>query len=234
MAELCVCRRGMAELLSEWVNFWGQSIYYMIYEQSEDTTCEDYTRGDGSTGRAVTSEIEDVTALTPLQKVCKSDGEAFVLPTFTVFQSNTTVWCSRDFYSCIIIFNTDVKTDSSTRSKGLANIGVIAGIAAALLLLLALILVALYINYHPSAVSPLYLTQVSIKNLSNQRDTVLYVHIEHIHLTVLDVFQRRKNYWPSFKFQKQQPGYTEVEGDGHEKDSIVEAGPCWICEWKHG
>ncbi|XP_026208598.1 plexin domain-containing protein 1-like [Anabas testudineus] len=89
----------------------------------------------------------------------------------------------------------DVKTDSSSRNEGLANIGVIAGIAAALLLLLALIFVALYINYHPTASSPLYL------------------------------IQRRKNHWPSFKFQKQQPGYTEVEGDGHEKDSIVEAGP---------
>ncbi|KAK2833130.1 hypothetical protein Q5P01_017019 [Channa striata] len=90
----------------------------------------------------------------------------------------------------------DVKTDSSTESEGLANIGVIGGIAAALVLLLALILVALYINYHPTAVSPLYL------------------------------IQRRKNYWHSFKFKKQQPGYTEVEGEGHEKDSIVEAGLC--------
>lgn len=40
-------------------------------------------------------------------------------------------------------------------------------------------------------------------------------------------FQRRKNHWPSFKFQKQQPGYTEVEGGEREKDSIVEAGPYW-------
>uniref|UniRef100_A0A8C9YLU0 Plexin domain containing 1 n=1 Tax=Sander lucioperca TaxID=283035 RepID=A0A8C9YLU0_SANLU len=89
-----------------------------------------------------------------------------------------------------------VRTDSSTKSDGLANTGVIAGIAAALVLLLALTLVALYINYHPTAASPLYL------------------------------IQRRNNYWPSLKFQKQQPGYTEVEGEGHEKDSIVEAGPC--------
>uniref|UniRef100_A0A671W1G2 Plexin domain containing 1 n=1 Tax=Sparus aurata TaxID=8175 RepID=A0A671W1G2_SPAAU len=88
-----------------------------------------------------------------------------------------------------------VKTDSSTKTGGLANTGVIAGIAAALVLLLALILLALYINYHTTAPSPLYL------------------------------IQRRKSCWPSWKFQKQQPGYTEVEG-GHEKDSIVEAGPC--------
>ncbi|KAG7233720.1 hypothetical protein INR49_006640 [Caranx melampygus] len=56
-------------------------------------------------------------------------------------------------------------------------------ITAALVLLLALILVALYINYHPAVASPLYL------------------------------IQRRKSYWPSWKFQKQQPGYTEVEGE---------------------
>uniref|UniRef100_A0A4W6FI19 Plexin domain containing 1 n=1 Tax=Lates calcarifer TaxID=8187 RepID=A0A4W6FI19_LATCA len=92
--------------------------------------------------------------------------------------------------------STNVKTDSSTKSVGFANTGVIAGIAAALMLLLALVLVALYINYHPTVASPLYL------------------------------IQRRKNYWPSLKFQKQQPGYTEVEGEGHERHSIVEAGPC--------
>ncbi|XP_041813459.1 plexin domain-containing protein 1-like isoform X2 [Chelmon rostratus] len=104
--------------------------------------------------------------------------------------------CKSDDETKHHIFKTDVKTDSSTNSGGLANTGVIAGIAAALVLLLALILVALYINYHPTAASPLYL------------------------------IQRRKNYWSSWKFQKQQPGYTEVEGEGHEKDSIVEAGPC--------
>ncbi|XP_028268526.1 plexin domain-containing protein 1-like isoform X2 [Parambassis ranga] len=90
----------------------------------------------------------------------------------------------------------DVKTDPSTKTEGLANTGVIAGIAAALVLLVALTLVALYINYHPSVASPLYL------------------------------IQRRRSYWPNLKFQKQQPGYTEVEGEGHDKDSIVEARPC--------
>ncbi|KAM3863944.1 plexin domain-containing protein 1-like [Diretmus argenteus] len=92
----------------------------------------------------------------------------------------------------------DQKTDSPRQSTTLANTGIIAGVGAALVLLLALILLALYINYHPTAASPLYL------------------------------IQRRKNYWPSLKFQKQgfQSGYTEVEGEGHEKESIVEAGPC--------
>uniref|UniRef100_A0A8D3D615 Plexin domain containing 1 n=1 Tax=Scophthalmus maximus TaxID=52904 RepID=A0A8D3D615_SCOMX len=99
--------------------------------------------------------------------------------------------CSEE---CVSIFDTDVKTDSSTQGEGFANTGAIAGIAAALVLLLALILVPLYITWHPTVASPLYLIQ-------------------------------RKNYWPSLKFHKKQPGYTEVEGDGHDKDSIVEAGP---------
>uniref|UniRef100_A0A3B4VLP5 Plexin domain containing 1 n=1 Tax=Seriola dumerili TaxID=41447 RepID=A0A3B4VLP5_SERDU len=144
------CSDGMDRHRQEWLEYGCLS---------EDATCEDYSRGDSSTGSSITPEIEEVTFLTPLQKGY-------------------------------------VKTDASTKSEGLANTGVIAGIAAALVLLLVLILVALYINYHPTVTSPLYL------------------------------IQRRKNYWPSWKFQKQQPGYTEVEGEGHEKDSIVEAGPC--------
>uniref|UniRef100_A0A667Z9N3 Plexin domain containing 1 n=1 Tax=Myripristis murdjan TaxID=586833 RepID=A0A667Z9N3_9TELE len=88
---------------------------------------------------------------------------------------------------------TPIQTVYDTKHHILSN-----GNAAAAVLLLALVLVALYINYHPAAASPLYF------------------------------IQRRKDYWPSLKFQKQgfQPGYTEVEGEGHDKESIVEAGPC--------
>lgn len=63
----------------------------------------------------------------------------------------------RFFPSRVFVSVPDVRTDVS----GSANTGVIAGITAALVLLLALILVALYINYHPAAASPLYLIQVS-------------------------------------------------------------------------
>uniref|UniRef100_A0A3Q3X937 Uncharacterized protein n=1 Tax=Mola mola TaxID=94237 RepID=A0A3Q3X937_MOLML len=100
-------------------------------------------------------------------------------------------------YLSFLMLRQWVRTDSSTKTNRSANTGLIAGIAAAMVLLLALILVPLYINCHPTAspsASPLYL------------------------------IQRRKNHWPSWKFQKQQPGYTEVEGEGHEKDSTVEAG----------
>ncbi|XP_030592046.1 plexin domain-containing protein 1-like [Archocentrus centrarchus] len=162
------CSDGMDRHRQEWLD-------YACSEESQDATCEDYSRGDNSTGASITPETEDMTPLTPRQKNCESDDES----KHQIFKSGS-----------------DVKTDSSSKSAGLANTGVIAGIAAALVLLLALILVALYINYHPSTASPLYL------------------------------IQRRKSYWPSLKFQKQDSGYTEVEGGGSEKDSIVEAGPC--------
>ncbi|CAN9505438.1 unnamed protein product [Ophioblennius macclurei] len=142
---------------------------YDCSEESKDETCEDYF-GDSS----VTPAIEDMTSSTPLHKGCFTDDDT-----------------KRHIFKT----GSDVKTDSSTKSEGLANIGVVAGIAAALVLILALVLVALYINFHPAAASPLYF------------------------------IQRRKSYWPAWKFQKQQPGYTEVEGEGHDKDSIVEAGP---------
>ncbi|KAA8585392.1 plexin domain-containing protein 1 isoform X1 [Etheostoma spectabile] len=162
------CSDGMDRHRQEWLD-------YACSEESKNATCEDYSRVDGSTGSSITPELEEVTSLTPRQQGCDGDDKT----KHHIFKTGN-----------------DVRTDSSTKSDGLANTGVIAGIAAALVLLLALILVALYINYHPTAASPLYL------------------------------IQRRNNYWPSLKFQKQQPGYTEVEGEGHEKDSIVEAGPC--------
>ncbi|TDH03196.1 hypothetical protein EPR50_G00160630 [Perca flavescens] len=162
------CSDGMDRHRQEWLD-------YACSEESKNATCEDYSRVDSPTGSSITPEIEEVTSLTPRQQDCGSNDKT----KHHIFKTGN-----------------DVKTDSSTKTDGLANTGVIAGIAAALVLLLALILVALYINYHPTAASPLYL------------------------------IQRRNNYWPSLKFQKQQPGYTEVEGEGHEKDSIVEAGPC--------
>lgn len=144
---------------------------YACSEESKNATCEDYSRDDTS---SITPETEGVTSLIPRQKGCESVDET----KHHIFKTGS-----------------DVKTDPSVKNE--SNTAVIAGIAAALVLLLALVLVALYINCHPHAASPLYL------------------------------IQRRKSYWPSLKFQKQQPGYTEVEGEGHhEKDSIVEAGPC--------
>ncbi|XP_047215705.1 plexin domain-containing protein 1-like isoform X2 [Girardinichthys multiradiatus] len=144
---------------------------YSCSEESKDATCDGYFREDGFTGSSVAPETEHMTPLTPEQRGCKSDDQIFMS-------------------------GSDVKTESSTKSKGLSHTGIIAGIATALFLLLALILVAVYIHCYPTGSSPLCL------------------------------IQRRKSYWPSIKFQQQLPGYTEVEGEGHEKYSIVEAGPC--------
>ncbi|KAK9535317.1 hypothetical protein VZT92_007704 [Zoarces viviparus] len=160
------CSDGMDRHRQEWLD-------YACSEESKNATCEDYSRGDSSTGSSTTPEMEDVSSSTPLQEGCDDETKRHIFKT-----------------------GNDVRTDSSTKNEGWAHSGVIAGIAAALVLLLALILVALYINYHPTAASPLYL------------------------------IQRRNDYWPSLKFQKQHPGYTEVEGEGRERDSIVEAGPC--------
>lgn len=69
-------------------------------------------------------------------------------------------------------------TDSSTEGDRWMSIGVIAGIAAALVLLLTLIAVALYVHY---AASPLCTIQVSclhVSNLSSQyRQTCVTIHV---------------------------------------------------------
>ncbi|XP_038139964.1 plexin domain-containing protein 1-like isoform X1 [Cyprinodon tularosa] len=144
---------------------------YSCSEESQGATCDDYFRDDSFTGSSAAPDTDDITPSTPKQRGCKTDDQIYKL-------------------------GSEVKTESSTKSKGLSHTGIIAGIAAALVLLLALILVAVCIHCFPIGSSSLYL------------------------------IQRRKSYWPSMKFQKQQAGYTEVEGEGHEKYSIVEAGPC--------
>lgn len=72
------------------------------------------------------------------------------------------------------VFNAEVCTDSSPSSTG-----VIAGVAAALVLLLALIVVALYISYHSTSVSAFYLIQVSpglSASISYQQIMFLFEH----------------------------------------------------------
>ncbi|XP_068606506.1 plexin domain-containing protein 1-like [Brachionichthys hirsutus] len=162
------CSDGMDRHRQEWLD-------YGCPEESKNATCEDYFRNDSSTSSSITPPIEGATFFTPRQRSCESNEET---------------------KHHILKTDNDATTDTSTGRDGLANTGVIAGVAAALVLLLALVLVALYINYHPSPASPLYL------------------------------IQRRKACWPSWKFQKQQTGYTEVEGEGHEKESTIETGPC--------
>ncbi|XP_075894850.1 plexin domain-containing protein 1-like isoform X1 [Nelusetta ayraudi] len=154
------CSDGMDRHRQEWLD-------NACSLESENATCGVSSTVQSTTG---STEIQEVTSLTPRQRSC-------------------------DSVTKLQILQTDVTTDPSTKSDLWMSTGVIVGIAAALVLLLTLIVVALYINYHhPNTASPLY------------------------------AIQRRRDHWPSWKFQKQHPSYTEVEGEGAEKDCIVEAG----------
>ncbi|XP_068610697.1 plexin domain-containing protein 1-like [Brachionichthys hirsutus] len=80
------------------------------------------------------------------------------------------------------------------------NTAIIAGVVAALVLLVALTLLAVYyINTRPTVAPPFYLMQ-----------------------------RRTNNYWPSTKFRNQDchSSYAEVELGGHEKEGFVEAEQC--------
>ncbi|KAL0984445.1 hypothetical protein UPYG_G00141640 [Umbra pygmaea] len=77
---------------------------------------------------------------------------------------------------------------------------IIAGVVAALILLVALTLLAVYyINTHPTVAPPFYLMQ-----------------------------RHTNNYWPSMKFHNQSchSTYAEVELGGHEKEGFIEAEQC--------
>lgn len=84
-----------------------------------------------------------------------SNGGLRLCGSATVHESVCLTW-----FNVTSVFNAEVWTDSSP-SDTFGSTGVIAGVAAALVLLLALIVVALYINYRSSSVSALYLFQVS-------------------------------------------------------------------------
>lgn len=75
-----------------------------------------------------------------------------------LYQSVCLAWWN---IGLIFVFQAEVTTDSSSKSNTFGSTGVIVGVAAALVLLFALILVALYISNHSRCVSPLYLIQVS-------------------------------------------------------------------------
>ncbi|KAM9474240.1 plexin domain-containing protein 1-like isoform 2-T2 [Salvelinus alpinus] len=164
------CSDGMDRHRQEWLD-------YACSEQAKDVTCEDYSMGrpDSSIDPSVPPDSEVTTPLGPLLEGPATENET----------------------KRVILYN-DVKTGPPRQHDGSAHTGVIAGVVAALVLLLALTLLALYVNSHPSAASPLY------------------------------VLQRRNSYWPSMKFRKQgfHSSYAEVVVEGHEKEGIMEAGQC--------
>ncbi|XP_055085624.1 plexin domain-containing protein 1 [Periophthalmus magnuspinnatus] len=96
---------------------------------------------------------------------------------------------------------TDEESGSSGNSGISENTAIIAGVVAALVVLVALTLLAVYyINTHPTVAPPFYLMQ-----------------------------RRTNNYWPSMKFRNQgcHSSYAEVELGSHEKEGFIEAEPCF-------
>ncbi|KAE8283952.1 Plexin domain-containing protein 1 Tumor endothelial marker 7 Precursor [Larimichthys crocea] len=95
----------------------------------------------------------------------------------------------------------DSQTGGPPSHKGITeNTAIIAGVVAALVLLVALTLLAVYyINTHPTVAPPFYLMQ-----------------------------RRTNNFWPSMKFHNQgcHSSYAEVELGGHEKEGFIEAEQC--------
>uniref|UniRef100_A0A8C9T4N2 Plexin domain containing 1 n=1 Tax=Scleropages formosus TaxID=113540 RepID=A0A8C9T4N2_SCLFO len=95
----------------------------------------------------------------------------------------------------------DMPVTEGNRQQGAPqHTGIIAGVVAAVVLLVALTLLALYyINTHPTVAPPFYLMQ-----------------------------RRTNNYWPSMKFRNQgcHNSYAEVEVGGHEKEGFIEAEQC--------
>ncbi|KAM9336859.1 plexin domain-containing protein 1-like [Symphorus nematophorus] len=94
----------------------------------------------------------------------------------------------------------DLQTGPPNHKGITENTAIIAGVVAALVLLVALTLLAVYyINTHPTVAPPFYLMQ-----------------------------RRTNNYWPSMKFRNQgcHSSYAEVELGGHEKEGFIEAEQC--------
>lgn len=93
----------------------------------------------------------------------------------------------------------DAQTGTSDQEEAPEHTAIIAGVVAALVLLVFLTLLAVYyINTHPTVAPPFYLMQ-----------------------------RRTNNYWPSMKFRNQgcHSSYAEVEL-GHEKEGFIEAEHC--------
>ncbi len=132
---------------------------------------------------------------------------------------------------CLVSFLSDLQT-SPPNHKGITeNTAIIAGVVAALILLVALTLLAVYyINTHPTVAPPFYLMQVRKPyDLKSQQLACVRLSAAQPLATAFYCLQRRtNNYWPSMKFRNQgcHSSYAEVELGGHEKEGFIEAEQC--------
>ncbi|XP_062331290.1 plexin domain-containing protein 1-like isoform X4 [Osmerus eperlanus] len=172
------CSDGIDRHRQEWLD-------YNCPEEAKQATCEDYSQGatEGSVGPFNESASEPT--LSPS-----------VLPESPVTADDTKL---------LIHYNgggelDDLQTGPPSQTGATENTAIIAGVVAALILLVALTLLAVYyINTHPTVAPPFYLMQ-----------------------------RRTNNYWPSMKFRNQgcHSSYAEVELGGHEKEGFIEAEQC--------
>ncbi|KAJ7984417.1 hypothetical protein DPEC_G00354620 [Dallia pectoralis] len=168
------CSDGIDRHRQEWLD-------YNCPDEAKESICENYTQGSPDE------------ALSPFNRSATE-----TTPTFAVLTDNTETAPS----SAVLTDNTvtqDLQTGPPNQDRT-KQTAIIAGVVAALILLVALTLLAVYyINTHPPVAPPFYLMQ---------RQTNIY--------------------WPSMKFRNQSfhSTYAEVELTGHEKDGFIEAEQC--------
>ncbi|XP_039595904.1 plexin domain-containing protein 1 isoform X1 [Polypterus senegalus] len=165
------CSDGIDRHRQEWLD-------YNCEEEAKGKTCEDYVE--------------------------QTAGPSF--PSISVTPPDAEPSPTSDLILESLVTEDDTKTDiqytdnetSSAQHGTPMHSGIIAGIVSAALLLLAISLLALYINRHPTFTSALFF------------------------------LKRRSNQWPAMKFRNQasNSSYTEIEVGGHEKDSFIEAEQC--------
>ncbi|XP_014014160.1 plexin domain-containing protein 1 isoform X1 [Salmo salar] len=167
------CSDGIDRHRQEWLD-------YNCPEEAKEGTCEDYTQGgpEGSMGSFNHSAPEP----TPSPEV---------LSDIPVTEDDTKLF---------IRYNGGDLQTGPPHQERTEHTAIIAGVVAALILLVALTLLAVYyINTHPTVAPPFYLMQ-----------------------------RHTNNYWPSMKFRNQSchSTYAEVELGGHDKEGFIEAEQC--------
>ncbi|XP_063077813.1 plexin domain-containing protein 1 [Engraulis encrasicolus] len=174
------CSDGIDRHRQEWLD-------YGCPEEAKDETCEDYTPGLSDT-----TVVPETTGMPEMTRVPEATG---VPNTSTPLEPDSTPVSHAERP-----VTEDMQTGgSSGQEEAPEHTAIIAGVVAALVLLVFLTLLAVYyINTHPTVAPPFYLMQ-----------------------------RRTNNYWPSMKFRNQgcHSSYAEVEL-GHEKEGFIEAEHC--------
>ncbi|XP_030631634.1 plexin domain-containing protein 1 [Chanos chanos] len=168
------CSDGIDRHRQEWLD-------YGCSEEAKEGTCEDYSQGSPD------SSISPFTSPAP-----ESTPSPAARPGSPATDDDTKL--------LFHYHGNDLQTGPPHQEEAPEHTAIIAGVVAALILLVSLTLLAVYyINTHPTVAPPFYLMQ-----------------------------RRTNNYWPSMKFRNQgcHSSYAEVELGGHEKEGFIEAEQC--------